>query len=68
MASNPANEGGIKGVKYPLFADNSLMISKAYDVLVDEEDYTNDGEKIFVGSPEAYCRLFLIDKEKIVRY
>lgn len=62
------NEGGIKGVKYPLYADHSLMVSKAYDVLAGSEDYTDDGEEVFVGAPEAYRGLFLIDKEGVVRH
>lgn len=64
----PQNEGGIQGVKYPLYADNSLLVSKAYDVLAGWTDYTEEGEEIFVGAPEAYRGLFLIDKEGIVRH
>ena len=45
----PQNAGGIQGVKYPLFADHNLMVSKAYDVLAGYEDYTEEGEPIFVG-------------------
>ncbi|NDV69647.1 peroxiredoxin [Dysgonomonas sp. 25] len=62
------NAGGIQGVKYPLVADNSLVISKAYDVLAGDHDYNDEGEEIFVGSPEAYRGLFLIDKEGVVRH
>ena len=32
------------------------------------EDYTEEGEPIFVGEAQAYRGLFLIDKEGIVRH
>ncbi len=64
----PQNEGGIKGVKYPLISDQTLMISTNYDVLAGGMDYTEDGEEIFVGAPQAYRGLFLIDKQGIVRH
>lgn len=62
------NNGGIKGVKYPLVADQTLMISSSYDVLAGNFDYTDEGEDTFVGAPQAYRGLFLIDKEGIVRH
>lgn len=61
-------EGGIKGVKYPIIADQTLMISKNYDVLAGETDYNDEGEEIFVGAPQAYRGLFLIDKQGVVRH
>ncbi|WP_101688539.1 peroxiredoxin [Dysgonomonas massiliensis] len=64
----PQNEGGIKGVKYPLVADQTLMISKAFDVLAGSFDYNDEGDDIFVGNPQAYRGLFLIDKEGVVRH
>lgn len=64
----PQNEGGIQGVKFPLFADQSMMVSRAYDVLAGGEDYDEDGEIVFVGTPQAYRGLFLMDKEGIVRH
>ena len=64
----PQNESGIKGVKYPLVADQTLMISTAYDVLAGKLDYNEEGEDIVVGAPQAYRGLFLIDKEGIVRH
>lgn len=64
----PQNEGGIKGVKYPIIADQTLMISKKYDVLAGEFDYDDEGEDVFVGTPQAYRGLFLIDKAGIVRH
>ena len=62
------NEGGIKGVKYPLVSDQSLMIANAYDVLAGSFDYNDEGEEVFVGAPQAYRGLFLIDKEGVVRH
>lgn len=62
------NEGGIKGVKYPLVADSSKTISENYDVLAGSYDYNDSGEAIFTGNPVAYRGLFLIDKQGIVRH
>jgi len=61
-------EGGIKGVKYPLVADNSMTISENYGVLAGSYDYNENGEAVFVGTPMAYRGLFLIDKEGVVRH
>jgi peroxiredoxin (alkyl hydroperoxide reductase subunit C) len=60
--------GGIKGVKYPLVADPALNIAENYDVLAGSYEYTEEGEASFVGTPEAYRGLFLIDKEGVVRH
>ncbi len=62
------NDGGIKGVNYPLIADNSMTISENYDVLAGEFDYNEEGQAVFNGTPMAYRGLFLIDKEGIVRH
>lgn len=62
------NEGGIKGVTYPIIADQTLMISTAYDVLAGNFDYNDNGEEVFEGTPQAYRGLFLIDKEGVVRH
>ena len=61
-------EGGIKGVKYPLVADQSKTISENYDVLAGEYDYDESGEVKFSGIPQSYRGLFLIDKEGVVRH
>ena len=61
-------EGGIKGVKYPLVADPSNTIAENYGVLAGEYDYNEAGEPIFIGNPQAYRGLFLIDKEGAVRH
>jgi len=64
----PQNQGGIQGVTYPIVADQTLSISKAYDVLAGWEEYDEDGNESFVGEPKAYRGLFLIDKQGIVRH
>jgi peroxiredoxin (alkyl hydroperoxide reductase subunit C) len=61
-------EGGIKGVKYPLVADNAMTIAENYDVLAGSWDYTEEGEASFTGVPEAYRGLFLIDLQGLVRH
>lgn len=62
------NDGGIKGVKYPLVADSSKTIAENYGVMAGEYNYNDEGEAIFEGAPVAYRGLFLIDKEGIVRH
>lgn len=64
----PLNDGGIKGVKYPLVADHDKTISMAYDVLAGAYIENTGGDLVFGGSPEAYRGLFLIDKQGTVRH
>lgn len=61
-------DGGIKGVKYPLVADNTMTISSAYDVLAGEYTYDEEGRFAFEGTPMAYRGLFLIDKAGVVQH
>ena len=61
-------DGGIKGVKYPLVADSNMTIAENYDVLAGSYDYNENGEAVFEGAAEAYRGLFLIDKEGTVRH
>ncbi len=61
-------DGGIKGVKYPLVADNSKTIAENYDVLAGNYEYDDNGEVSFSGTSMAYRGLFLIDKNGIVRH
>lgn len=61
-------EGGIKGVTYPLVADLAKTISENYDVLAGSYEYNEEGEASFVGTPQSYRGLFLIDKSGIVRH
>jgi peroxiredoxin (alkyl hydroperoxide reductase subunit C) len=53
--NTPRNKGGIQGVEYPILSDINKTVSKAYDVLKEDEGI-------------AYRGLFLIDKEGIVRH
>ncbi len=62
------NDGGIKGVKFPLVSDLSKTISENFDVLAGAYDINEDGEGIFNGEPVAYRGLFLIDKQGVVRH
>jgi len=62
------NQGGIKGVKYPIVSDLSKTISENYDVLAGNYEYSDEGDVTFKGTPEAYRGLFLIDKKGIVRH
>lgn len=64
----PQNQGGIQGVTYPLVVDQSLNISKDYDVLIGADEYDEEGNIVFVGEPKAYRGLFLIDKQGVVRH
>lgn len=64
----PTNQGGIQGVKYPIIVDQSLEISKAYDVLAGDHVWDDNGDLVFEGTPQAYRGLFLIDKEGVVRH
>lgn len=62
------NQGGIKGVEYPIVSDFSKTISTNYGVLASEEDYDEDGNLVCVGDPVSYRGLFLIDKQGIIRH
>ena len=64
----PQNQGGIQGVTYPLVVDQSLNISKDYDVLIGADEYDEEGNIVFVGEPKAYRGLFLVDKQGVVRH
>lgn len=64
----PLNDGGIKGVNYPLVADHDMTISMAYDVLAGSYLEDSSGNLVFGGTSEAYRGLFLIDKSGIVRH
>jgi peroxiredoxin (alkyl hydroperoxide reductase subunit C) len=61
-------DGGIKGVTFPLVADQSKTIAKAYDVLAGHYETGEDQELTFVGVPMAYRGLFLIDKHGVVQH
>lgn len=60
--------GGIKGVTYPILADQWHHIATSFDVLAGDMDYNEDGEVVYEGVPQAFRGLFLIDKKGIVRH
>lgn len=62
------NNGGIKGVTYPIVADTNKTISMNYDVLAGEFGWDDNGEMIAEGELIAYRGLFLIDREGMVRH
>ncbi len=64
----PKNEGGIKGVKFPLISDQTLTIAQNFDVLAGVNGYTEDGEAVFQGTPVSYRATFIIDQKGIIRY
>jgi len=65
----PKDQGGIKGVTYPIVADTNKTISKNFDVLTGDYFYDEDGELLQADNELiAYRGLFLIDKEGIVRH
>ena len=64
----PKNQGGIKGIKYPLVADTNKTIATNYDVLAGDYFYDENDMLQAQGELIAYWGLFLIDKEVIVRH
>jgi peroxiredoxin (alkyl hydroperoxide reductase subunit C) len=62
------NNGGIKGITYPLVADVDKTIATNFGVLAGEYDYNEAGQLAFNGIPVALRGTFLIDKEGIVRH
>jgi peroxiredoxin (alkyl hydroperoxide reductase subunit C) len=62
------NNGGIKGITYPLVADTNKTISRNYDVLAGDYFYDENDMLQADGELIAYRGLFLIDKEGIVRH
>jgi peroxiredoxin (alkyl hydroperoxide reductase subunit C) len=64
----PKEQGGIKGITYPIVADTTKTISANYGVLTGEYEVDEDGMLCATGSMIAYRGLFLIDKKGIVRH
>lgn len=67
-ANTPREQGGIKGVSYPLVADINKTIARSYDVLAGEPCTDAEGNCGAKGEMVAYRGLFLIDKAGIVRH
>ena len=64
----PRERGGIAGVTHPLVADPAMTIARNYDVLGGHFELNDAQELTFVGVPQAYRGLFLIDRDGIVRH
>ena len=62
------NDGGIKGVTYPLIADTSKTISANYGVLSGEYEIDEEENMHANGPMIAFRGLFLIDKNGIVQH
>jgi peroxiredoxin (alkyl hydroperoxide reductase subunit C) len=60
--------GGIKGLTYPIVADVDKTISDAFGVLAGEYGYNEEGRLAANGPMVAYRGLFLIDKEGTVQH
>ncbi|WGH27355.1 MAG: peroxiredoxin [Candidatus Bostrichicola ureolyticus] len=62
-------EGGIKGITYPIVADTNKTISYNYGVLAGDWIYDEEKDQIEADKElVAYRGLFLIDKEGIIRH
>lgn len=59
------NNGGIKGVTYPLVSDLSMTIARKFGVLAGKYNHES-GE--FEGGAVAFRGTFLIDKEGVVKH
>jgi len=64
----PKEEGGIKGVNYPILADIDKTISMNYDVLFGDYEVGNNEELSATGPMIAFRALFIIDKEGVVQH
>jgi peroxiredoxin (alkyl hydroperoxide reductase subunit C) len=64
----PKQQGGIKGVTYPIVADTTKTISINFGVLSGEYLYNEDGQLTAKGPMIAFRGLFLIDKKGVVRH
>jgi len=62
------DNGGIKGVTYPIVADTSKTVSDAFGVLAGEYEYNENGHLAATGPMIAYRGLFLIDKTGMVMH
>ena len=62
------DQGGIKGITYPIVADTDKTISANYGVLAGDYDLDELGQLIATGPMIAYRGLFLIDKEGVVQH
>jgi peroxiredoxin 2/4 len=61
-------QGGIKGITYPIVADTSKVISDGFGVLSGDYSYSDEGKLEATGEMIAYRGLFLIDKKGVVQH
>ncbi len=65
----PKEQGGIKGITYPIVADTAKTIAANYDVLAGDWDIDEDtGLMTSEGPMVAYRGTFIIDKSGVVRH
>lgn len=60
--------GGIKGVSYPIVSDSSKIISDAFGCLAGEYTYDEEGKLIATGPMISYRGLYIIDKSGVVQH
>lgn len=61
-------DGGVKGVNFPIISDHSKLITSSFDVLFGEY-FTNDDQVLDADGPMIPLRgLFLIDKKGVVQH
>jgi peroxiredoxin (alkyl hydroperoxide reductase subunit C) len=61
-------DGGIKGITYPIVADTTKTISMNYGVLIGEYDMDEEGDMVATGPMIALRGLFLIDRKGVVQH
>jgi peroxiredoxin (alkyl hydroperoxide reductase subunit C) len=61
-------QGGIKGITYPIVADTDKTISANFGTLFGDYDWDEFGNLVATGPMIAFRGLFLIDKEGIVQH
>ena len=61
-------DGGIKGISYPLIADTTKTISSNYGTLCGNYELDENDQLIATGPMIAYRGLFLIDKNGVVQH
>lgn len=62
------DQGGIKGITYPLVADTQKTISANYGVLCGDYELDENEQLCASGPMIAFRGLFLIDKEGVVQH
>lgn len=63
--NTPKDEGGIKGVTYPLLADSNRNLSSALGILdTDNEEFSDDSDSfLYQGDMVTYRATYLIDED-----